>query len=96
MNEDVDLKVGELLQLQILPDVSGKRYQSKLIGCLKGRSLMMLTPKINNTYFPLKEGQQCLARMMVDYTCLWIFFKNSAGLQLSLSLFSREIPQRHC
>ncbi len=67
-SEDVDLKAGEIIQLQFKPDAANKRYQARLIGYIKGKTLLTTTPLVNNKPIAIKEGQQCICRMMIDYS----------------------------
>lgn len=60
--EDIRLSVGENLQLQSQIQGQTDRHAVKLIGYLKGGSVMVTTPKQNGYTMLLREGQAFVVR----------------------------------
>lgn len=55
---------GEMLQLQFLPNTDGRRYNVTVLGFLEKHSLIVATPKKDDHYMILREGQLFTARIM--------------------------------
>jgi len=55
---------GDIIQLQFLPNTDGRRYNVTVLGFLEKHSLIVATPKKDDNYMLLREGQLFTARMM--------------------------------
>ena len=62
--DDLALDVGDVLQLQFLPDESQERFYVKVIGYLHERSLIVTTPHVNGKYMLVREGQALAVRLL--------------------------------
>jgi len=60
--DEIHVSVGENLQLQSHLEGAADRYGVKLIGYVKGRSLIVTTPKQNGYVMLLREGQEFVVR----------------------------------
>ncbi len=61
---ELELDVGDILQLQFLGDKNKTRYYVKVIGYLEDRSLLVTTPQSGGRLVRVREGQPLAARMM--------------------------------
>jgi len=61
--EDIKLNIGDTLQLQSQGDVSQARYYVKLVGYLKGKSVIVTTPTQDGKVLLMREGQGFVVRM---------------------------------
>lgn len=64
MSEEFKALNGDILQLQFLPNTDGRRYNVTVLGFLENHSLIVATPKKENNYMIIREGQIFTARMM--------------------------------
>jgi len=64
MSEKFKANNGDILQLQFLPNNDGRRYNVTVIGFLENHSIIVASPKKDNNYMILREGQLFTARMM--------------------------------
>jgi hypothetical protein len=62
---DLKMQVGELLQLQPRDGEDSRRMQVRLIGYLRGASLLVTTPKVGDKVMIVREGQPYIVRMMI-------------------------------
>jgi c-di-GMP-binding flagellar brake protein YcgR len=60
--EDLQLLVGDRLQLEIPADGSRSQHFTPLIGYVKGVSLLVRTPAIKSTPIPVRDGEHVLVR----------------------------------
>lgn len=65
-NEDVELElqVGDNLQLQFVGDDRDRRYNCPVIGYLPGQSLLVTTPRRDGKTILVREGQPLVIRML--------------------------------
>lgn len=61
--DDVRLDIGDTLQLQSQGDTAQSRYYVKLIGYLKGKSIIVSTPALDGKVLLMREGQAFVVRM---------------------------------
>jgi len=61
--DDVRLDIGDTLQLQSQGDTAQSRYYVKLIGYLKGKSIIVSTPSVDGKVLLMREGQAFVVRM---------------------------------
>lgn len=61
--EDIKLDIGDTLQLQVQNDAGPQRYYVKLIGFLKGKSVLVTTPSQDGKVLLMREGQTFVVRM---------------------------------
>lgn len=61
--EDVRLDIGDALQLQSQGDGGQSRFYVKLIGYLKGKSVIVSTPTVDGKVLLMREGQAFVVRM---------------------------------
>jgi len=64
MSDDFKALNGDILQLQFLPNTDGRRYNVTVLGFLEKHSLIVATPKKDDNFMLLREGQLFTARMM--------------------------------
>lgn len=64
-SQDLKLRVGESMQLQPRDGDDARRMHVKLIGYLKGASLLVTTPRVGDKVMIIREGQPFVVRMMV-------------------------------
>jgi len=62
--DDLFLDVGDVLQLQFLPDDSNTRHYVKVIGFLPEKSLIVTTPHNNGKIMLIREGQPLAVRLL--------------------------------
>ena len=60
--EEIRLPVGESLQLQWLAGEQSIRHYSRLIGYVKGQSVLVTAPTVNGKVVLMREGQAVLVR----------------------------------
>lgn len=63
-NGELILDVGNVLQLQFLPDESHVRHYVKVIGYLHDKSLIVTIPQVNGKLMLVREGQPIAVRLM--------------------------------
>lgn len=61
--EEIRLPVGESLQLQWLAGEQSIRHYSRLIGYVKGQSVLVTAPTVNGKVVLMREGQAVLVRL---------------------------------
>lgn len=61
---DLKIQVGETLQLQPRDGEDSRRLQVKLIGYVRGASLLVTTPTIGGKTMFMREGQPFVVRML--------------------------------
>lgn len=61
--EDVKPQIGDPLQLQTVGDQQAQRYGVRLIGFLKGRSVIVSTPVQDGKVLFMREGQSFVVRL---------------------------------
>jgi len=62
--KDMQLNVGEMLQLVFAADDSQRKHATKVIGYLPGKSLLVTTPRIDGKVMMVREGQPVVVRML--------------------------------
>ncbi|NOZ53039.1 MAG: flagellar brake protein [Gammaproteobacteria bacterium] len=62
--EQLPLDIGDILQLQFLPNESDIRHYVKVIGYLQEKSLIITTPHIHGKFMLVREGQPAAVRVM--------------------------------
>ena len=61
--EEIKLDIGYTMQLQVQGDAAQTRYYVKLIGYLKGKSIIVSTPTLDGKVLLMREGQAFVVRM---------------------------------
>ncbi|MDD2990548.1 MAG: flagellar brake protein [Zoogloea sp.] len=61
--DEIKLDIGDTLQLQTQSDSGQSRYYVKLIGYLKGKSIIVTTPTQEGKVLLMREGQSFVVRM---------------------------------
>ncbi|MBI5041542.1 MAG: flagellar brake protein [Gammaproteobacteria bacterium] len=61
---DLQLNVGDTLQLQFAADDSQRKHATKVLGYLPGKSLLVTTPRIDGRVMMVREGQPVVVRML--------------------------------
>lgn len=61
--DETRLAIGDVMQLQSQAEGDRVRYAVKLIGYLKGRSVIVTTPSVNGQVLLMREGQGFVVRM---------------------------------
>ncbi|MBS0346938.1 MAG: flagellar brake protein [Proteobacteria bacterium] len=61
--DEIKLDIGDTLQLQLQTDSGQQRYYVKLIGYLKGKSVLVTTPTQDGKVLLMREGQAFVVRM---------------------------------
>ena len=61
--DEIKLSIGENFQLQGAAEGDTSRYAVKLIGYLKGKSVIVTTPTVDNKFAFIREGQSFVVRM---------------------------------
>lgn len=61
--EEIRLPVGESLQLQWLAGEQTTRHYARLIGYVKGQSVLVTAPTVNGKMVLMREGQAVLVRL---------------------------------
>ena len=60
--DEIKLGIGDALQIQIQVEQSEIRYYVKLIGYLKGKSVLVTAPQLEGSLCYIKEGQSFIVR----------------------------------
>lgn len=63
-NESLQLKVGDIIQVQLEGDQTDTRHMVRLIGFHPGVSLLIHTPRVGGHALRLREGQQLTMRLL--------------------------------
>ncbi|MFW2371873.1 MAG: flagellar brake protein [Gammaproteobacteria bacterium] len=63
---DFKVKLGDLVQLQFIPDEGRERLNAKVIGHAPNRSIIITAPTVNGKLPLLRENQHFIVRMMQD------------------------------
>ncbi len=63
---DVKFKLGDVIQLQFVPDDGRGRLNTRIIGHAPGKSLIITAPTINGKMPLLRENQRFVIRMLQD------------------------------
>ncbi len=61
--DEIKLDIGDTLQLQTQSDTGQARYYVKLIGYLKGKSVLVTTPTQDGKVLLMREGQAFVVRL---------------------------------
>jgi hypothetical protein len=64
---DLHFNPGDLMQLELVSNDRHQNYAAKVIGFLRGQSLLATTPMNRGKSILVREGQTFTARMMVGY-----------------------------
>lgn len=84
--DEIKLAIGDNLQLQGAAEGDTSRYAVKLIGYLKGKSVIVSTPTVDNKFAFIREGQSFVVRM----------FRGKAAYAFAASVFkSANVPFPH-
>jgi c-di-GMP-binding flagellar brake protein YcgR len=78
--DDIRLAIGENFQLQGAAEGDASRYAVKLIGYLKGKSVIVSTPTVDNKFAFIREGQSFVVRFFcgkVAYAFVSSVFKSA-------------------
>lgn len=62
--QDLQLNVGDIVQLQFALDDSQRKHPTRVIGYLPGKSLLVTTPRIDGKVMLVREGQPVVVRML--------------------------------
>lgn len=62
--QDLQLNVGDIVQLQFALDDAQRKHPTKVIGYLQGKSLLVTTPRIDGKVMLVREGQPVVVRML--------------------------------
>ncbi len=62
---DLHFNPGDLMQLELVSNDRHQKYAAKVIGFLRGQSLLVTTPMNRGKSILVREGQTFTARMMV-------------------------------
>lgn len=60
--EEARLQIGDLVSLQMQRDNAVLRYSVKLVGMLKGRSVLVTSPMVDGHYLLMRDGQSFILR----------------------------------
>ena len=63
-SEELALDIGDVLQMQFLPDESHARHYVKVIGYIPDKSLLVTTPHVNGRVMLVREAQRVAIRSM--------------------------------
>lgn len=66
--EEIKLAIGDALQIQTQAEQSESRYYVKLIGYLKGKSVLVTAPQVEGNLCYVKEGQAFVVRFFAGRT----------------------------
>jgi len=64
--KDVKFKLGDVIQLQFVPDEGRGRLNTRIIGHSPGKSLIVTAPTVNGKMPLLRENQRFVIRMLQD------------------------------
>lgn len=84
-NQDLQLDVGDVLQLQFATDENQRKYPTRVIGYLQGKSLLVTTPRIDGKVMLVREGQPLVVRMLSGNS---VYAFNTQVLATSLKPFA--------
>ncbi|MBI5461610.1 MAG: flagellar brake protein [Gammaproteobacteria bacterium] len=84
-SQDLQLNVGDMLQLQFVADDSQRKHATKVIGYLQGKSLLVTTPRIDGKVMLVREGQPVVVRMLSGNS---VYAFNTQILATSLKPFA--------
>lgn len=62
--QDLQLNVGDMVQLQFALDETQRKHPTRVIGYLAGKSLLVTTPRIDGKVMLVREGQPVVVRML--------------------------------
>lgn len=62
--KEMQLNVGEMLQLVFAADGHQRKHATKVIGYLPGKSLLVTTPRIEGNLMLVREGQPVVVRIL--------------------------------
>ena len=68
--EEMKLQVGSRLQLQISSEQNSERHLAKYLGHIKGVSLLVTTPIVDEKVLFIREGQNFVVRAFSGKTAL--------------------------
>jgi len=60
--DQLQLHIGDRLQLELLTDSTRSHYYTVLVGYVPGHSVMLRTPLVQNLPIPIREGEPVLVR----------------------------------
>lgn len=60
----LELQIGDSLQLQFVADEQKRRHYAKVIGYLQGHSVLITTPRVEGNLMLIREDQVVIVRMM--------------------------------
>lgn len=84
--DEIKLAIGENIQLQGAAEGDTSRYAVKLIGYLKGKSVIVSTPTVDNKFAFIREGQSFVVR----------FFSGKVACAFAATVFkSTNVPYPH-
>jgi len=63
-DKQLEINIGDSLQLQFVADEHKRRHYSKVIGYLQGRSVLITTPRVDGNIMLIREDQMVIVRMM--------------------------------
>jgi len=63
-DQQLEINIGDSLQLQFVADEHKRRHYSKVIGYLQGRSVLITTPRVDGNIMLIREDQMVIVRMM--------------------------------
>lgn len=69
-SNQLDLKhnVGDTVQLQFFPGKEDEKYYVKLLGYLKGKSIILSMPRVDGVSLKIENGQQFIVRLVTGQT----------------------------
>ncbi|HEY9198080.1 MAG TPA: flagellar brake protein [Gammaproteobacteria bacterium] len=62
--DNLQLNIGDIVQLQFSADESQRKHPTRVIGYLPGKSLLVTTPRIDGKVMLVREGQPVVVRML--------------------------------
>lgn len=83
--QDLQLNVGDIVQLQFALDETQRKHPTKVIGYLQGKSLLVTTPRIDGKVMLVREGQPVVVRMLSRNS---VYAFNTQVLATSLKPFA--------
>jgi len=63
-DNQLELQIGDSLQLQFVADESQRRHYAKVIGYLQNHSVLITTPRVEGNIMLIREDQMVIVRMM--------------------------------
>jgi len=64
--EELKLRVGDAVQLQMLGEENRARHYAKVIGYLHGQSVLITTPRVDGKIILVREGQMFAVRLLAS------------------------------